>query len=52
LPRRAALVVEGDDALGLPRQVGDNKADAGIKLAPMPLDLHQDTPGFFKLCGW
>jgi hypothetical protein len=27
---RATLVVEGDDALGWPRKVGDDKADAGI----------------------
>src|SRR6266513_586361 len=35
----AALVVEGDDALGRPRQVGDDEADARVKLARMPLDL-------------
>ena len=34
----AALVVEGDDAFGRPRQVGDDEADARIKLARMPLD--------------
>ena len=35
----AALVVEGDDPLGRARQVGDDEADARIKLARMPLDL-------------
>jgi hypothetical protein len=35
----AALVVEGDDPLGRARQVGDDKADARIKLAGMPFDF-------------
>ena len=35
----AAVVVEGNDALGRPRQVGDDDADARIKLAGVPLDL-------------
>src|SRR5271165_3768200 len=39
----AALVVEGDDALGRPCQVGDNKADARVQLARMPLDLGHDA---------
>jgi len=39
---RAALVVERDDALGRPHQVGDNEADARIKLAGVPLDLGHD----------
>ena len=36
---RAALIVEGDDALGRSRHVGDDEADGWIKLARMPLDL-------------
>jgi hypothetical protein len=36
---RPALVVEGDDPLGRARQVGDDEANAGIKLARVPLDL-------------
>jgi hypothetical protein len=36
---RPALVVESNDALGRARQVGDDKADARIKLARMPLDF-------------
>ena len=36
---RAALVVEGDDALGRARQVGDDETDARLQLARMPLDL-------------
>jgi hypothetical protein len=32
LLRRAALVVEGDDAFGWTRQVGDDEADTRIKL--------------------
>jgi hypothetical protein len=39
LLRRAALIVEGDDVLGRTAQVGDDEADAGIKLARMPFDL-------------
>ena len=35
----AALVVEGDDPVGRTRQVGDDEADARIKLARMPLDF-------------
>ena len=34
----AAVVVEGNDALGRPRQVGDDEADARIKLAGVTLD--------------
>src|SRR5262249_43088857 len=34
-----ARVVKGDDPLGRARQVGDDKADARIKLARMPLDF-------------
>src|SRR5215471_13010919 len=44
LLRRAPLVVEGDDALGRPRQIGHDEADARIKLAGVPLDLGHDTP--------
>src|SRR5262249_32633090 len=36
---RAALVVEGDDALGRAAHVGHDEADAGIKFARMPLYL-------------
>jgi len=32
------LVVEGDDALRRPRQVGHDEADARIKFAGVPLD--------------
>jgi hypothetical protein len=42
----AALIVEGDDALGRPRQVGDDEADPRVKLARMPLDLCHNPPGF------
>jgi hypothetical protein len=35
----AALVIEGDDALGRARQVGDDETDARLQLARMPLDL-------------
>ena len=35
----AAVVVEGNDALSRPRQVGDDEADARTKLAGVPLDL-------------
>src|ERR1700730_4710464 len=34
-----ALVVEGDDIFGRPRHVGDDEADARIKLGRMPFDL-------------
>jgi hypothetical protein len=44
LLRCAALVVEGDNALGRTRQVGDGKADAPIQLTRMPLDLGDNTP--------
>ena len=40
---RAALVVEGDDSLGPPRQVAHDEADARVKLAPMPSDLGHDA---------
>jgi hypothetical protein len=33
LLRRAALVVEGDNAFGRPRQVGDDEADARVPLS-------------------
>jgi len=38
LLRRATLVVEADDALGRPRQVGHDKADTRVKLGGVPLD--------------
>ena len=47
LLRRAALVVEGDDALSWPRQVGHDEADARVKLTRMPLDLRYDTARLF-----
>ena len=40
-----ALVVEGHDALGWPRQVGDDEADPRIKLAWMPLDFRHHSAG-------
>jgi hypothetical protein len=46
LLRRAALVVEGDETPGRPDKVGNNKADARVQLARMPLDLSRDPPGF------
>jgi hypothetical protein len=44
---RAALVVEGNDALGRPCQVGDEEPNARIKLAGVPLNLDHDTPRLF-----
>jgi hypothetical protein len=40
---RAALVVEGDDIFGRPRQVGDDEANTRIQFARMPFDLGDDT---------
>ena len=40
------LVVEGHHALGRPRQVGDDEADAGIKLAWVPLDFRHYSAEF------
>ena len=45
----AALVVEGDDILGGSRHVGDDVADAWIKLARMPFDLDDDPTWFAQL---
>src|SRR5271170_1155793 len=42
---RAALVVEGDDALGRARQIGDDEPDARVQLARMPFDLGHDVAG-------
>jgi hypothetical protein len=39
LLRGAALVVEGDNALSRPRQVGDDEADVRLQFARVPLDL-------------
>jgi hypothetical protein len=36
------MVVEGDDTIGRPRQVGGDEADTWIKLTRMPLDLRHD----------
>src|SRR6516162_9275732 len=44
--RRAALVVEGDDALRRPRQVGHDEADARIQFAGVPLDLGYHPAAF------
>jgi hypothetical protein len=41
----AALVVEGDHALGGSRQVGDDEADARIRLARVPLDFRHHSAG-------
>ena len=42
---RAALVIEGDHALGRAGQIGDDEADARIEFAQMPFDLG-DGPAF------
>jgi len=47
LLRLAALIVEGNDALGPPCQVGDEEPDPRIKLAGVPLDIGHDTPRLF-----
>src|SRR6516162_459441 len=47
LLRRAALIVEGNDALRRSCQVGDEEPNARIKLAGVPLDLGHDTPRLF-----
>jgi len=39
------VVVEGDDALRRPHQVGNDEADARIKLARVPLDLGHHPAG-------
>ena len=44
LLRRAALVVEHHDPVGTAREVGDDEADARIKLARMPFDLGDHPP--------
>ena len=36
---RPHMIVEGDNPFSRARQVGDDEADAGIKLAGVPLDL-------------
>ena len=46
LLRRAALIVEGDDPLSRPSEVGHDKPDPGIEFARMPLDLGDDAAGF------
>jgi hypothetical protein len=50
LLRCATLIVEGNDALGRPRQIGDDEADTRVKLAQMPLDLGHHPAAFFQLC--
>jgi hypothetical protein len=44
--RRAPLVVEGDDALRRPGQVGDDEANTRMKLGGMTLDLRYHPAGF------
>ena len=44
--RRAALVVKRDNPLGRTAQVGDDEADAGIKLARMSFHFGDDPPLF------
>src|SRR3954471_20762593 len=39
----AALVIEGDDALGRARQVSDDETDARVQFARMPFDLGHDV---------
>jgi len=39
----SALVVEGDNVLGGPRQIGDDESNARIKLARMPFNLGDDA---------
>jgi len=39
----AALVIEGNDALGRTCQIGDDEADARVQLARMPFDLGHDV---------
>ena len=46
LLRRGPSIVELRHPRSRSRQVGDDEADAGIKLAGMPLDLGHDTSGF------
>jgi hypothetical protein len=41
----AAVVVEADDALRRPGQIGDDEANPRAKLARMPLDLGDHPPG-------
>ena len=40
----ATLVVEDHDPVGTVRQIGDDKADAWVKLAGMPFDLGNHPP--------
>src|SRR3954470_431939 len=39
---RAAPVIEGDDAFGRARQVGDNESNTRIQLARIPFDLRHN----------
>src|SRR6476660_3813508 len=39
---RATPIVESDDTLGRPRQIGDDEADTRVQLARMPLDLRHN----------
>ena len=50
LLRRATLIVEDDDPLGWPGEVGHNEADPGIKFTRMPFDLG-DNPARLGLTG-
>ena len=49
--RRASLIVEGDDALGRSRQIGEGEADALIQVARMPLDLGDHAAGLRPASG-
>src|SRR4029078_13744610 len=40
---RAALVIEGDDALGRARQIADDEADRRTELARVPLHFGHDV---------
>ena len=40
---RAALIVEGDDTIGRPGQIGDDEADTRIEFAWMPFHLGDDA---------
>ena len=48
--RGAAPVVGGDDALGLPRQVGDDEADARVSYPDAHSTFAATRRGVFQLC--
>jgi hypothetical protein len=49
--RRASLILEGDDALGRSRQIGEGEADALIPVARMPFDLGDHAAGLCLAIG-